>query len=355
MTSKKPPTSGRNPTIDILRGMAIFTMVAANFSASLLHPDDKTLWFRLYGTFAAPLFILLAGMMVTITQARHTGFNHYFHRGLLIVAFGCLLDVAVWRIYPLLGYDVLYLIGLSIPIVWLLARYCRISIRLALVALLLAASPFMQAWFGYREELPSPELGSLDWVAYVNLLFSADTAQRLLLDGWFPLLPWLAVGIFGSVIGSSYSQGQPLSAKPILMGGLVSLVAGIGVWLWQNPRLAIRDGYSELFYPPTIGYFCTAIGLILLAFYWVDKSKQSAWHQPFLALGHASLFMYILHQVLLVYVLPPFPTLHGLPLPWFLLAYALTIGLMIGMGHGLAIVKRRFKKLPFLVRFLIGS
>jgi len=44
-----------------LRGIAIFTMVAANLSAPLLHPDDKTLPFRLYGTFAAPLFILLAG------------------------------------------------------------------------------------------------------------------------------------------------------------------------------------------------------------------------------------------------------------------------------------------------------
>lgn len=357
MTAQQPlqPVNARNPTIDILRGIAIFTMVAANLSAPLLHPDDKTLPFRLYGTFAAPLFIMLAGMMVVITQARHTGLWHYLQRGLLIIACGCLLDTAIWQIYPLLGYDVLYLTGLAIPLVYLLARYCGIHARLFITGLLVLASPLLQQLFGYREELPSFELGSLSFTEYLNLLFSADTGQRLLLDGWFPLLPWLGFAILGSVLGSCYSQGYSLASKSLLAYALSLLTAGIALWLLQQPNLVIRDGYSELFYPPTVAYFCTAAGLILLGFYLVENTRQLPVHGLFLKLGHASLFMYILHQALLAFALMPVVELNRQPLNRFLLTYSLTIGALIAIGHTLLAFKQKYKKMPFLVRFLIGS
>lgn len=46
----------RDKTIDILRGLAIFTMIAANISPYVLI-EPHPFWFRLYGSFAAPLFI----------------------------------------------------------------------------------------------------------------------------------------------------------------------------------------------------------------------------------------------------------------------------------------------------------
>ena len=57
---KKP----RESQIDILRGVAIVTMIAANMAPYLLQ-KPHSIYVRLYGTFAAPLFILLSGMMVT--------------------------------------------------------------------------------------------------------------------------------------------------------------------------------------------------------------------------------------------------------------------------------------------------
>ena len=50
----------RDKTIDILRGLAIFTMIAANISPYVLI-EPHPFWFRLYGSFAAPLFILISG------------------------------------------------------------------------------------------------------------------------------------------------------------------------------------------------------------------------------------------------------------------------------------------------------
>ena len=56
-----PSVSGdRDATIDALRGMGVFTMAAANLAAETLrlpHP----FWLRLYGSYAAPTFLLIIG------------------------------------------------------------------------------------------------------------------------------------------------------------------------------------------------------------------------------------------------------------------------------------------------------
>jgi uncharacterized membrane protein YeiB len=58
MTEQESPRN-RDSSIDILRGIAILTMVAANLSAACLE-QPPPLAFRFYGTFAAPLFMILA-------------------------------------------------------------------------------------------------------------------------------------------------------------------------------------------------------------------------------------------------------------------------------------------------------
>lgn len=347
--------STRNPTIDILRGIAIFTMVAANLSATLLQPEDKVLIFRLYGTFAAPLFVMLAGMMVVITGVKHATFWYYLKRGLVIVICGCLLEVLVWHIYPFLGYDVLYLAGLGIPVVYLLSKYCTITARIIILSLLIVLTPVLQTLFNYREELISLVISTLMFSDYLALLFSKSTAQRFLLDGWFPVMPWLSFAIAGSVLGSLYIQGYSFVSKHFLATGIALFSIGVALWLTQNPHLVIRDGYSELFYPPTTGYLFTATGLIFLGFYCVETTKQLAVYTVFLKLGHASLFMYIFHQVMLVFILKPVKCLNNQKLSTFILTYLVVIAIMVVAGHLLVRIKQSHKNLPVIVRFIIGS
>lgn len=347
--------ASRNPTIDILRGIAIFTMVAANLSASLLQLDDKSLPFRLYGTFAAPLFVILAGMMVVVTGTKHATAWHYVNRGLLIVACGCLLDLLIWHIYPLLGYDILYLTGVCIPAVYLITKYCGLFSRILIIGLLIAVTPWLQTLFGYRTELASVEIAALPFNDYLALLFSKATLQRFLLDGWFPVLPWLSFALIGSLLGSLYLQGFSFVSKRFLAISVALLSIGIALWLAQNPDLVMREGYSELFYPPTTGYFLTATGLVFLGFYLVEMTHQLAIHSVFLKLGHASLFMYLFHQIVLVFVLNPIETLNDQPLPTFILTYLVVIAVMVMTGYKLARIKQKYNRLPFLVRFVIGS
>jgi peptidoglycan/LPS O-acetylase OafA/YrhL len=57
----------------------------------------------------------------------------------------------------------------------------------------------------------------------------------------------------------------------------------------------IRNGYSELFYPPTYGFILTAIGVIIILFYIIDLKNSLIIYKPFSILGRWSLEIYIIH------------------------------------------------------------
>jgi uncharacterized membrane protein len=81
----------RDNTIDILRGLAIFTMVAANMSADN-YADPHPYWFRIFGSFAAPTFVFLAGLMVSYTSFHKAHpFGYYLKRGIAIICIAELL------------------------------------------------------------------------------------------------------------------------------------------------------------------------------------------------------------------------------------------------------------------------
>src|SRR5262249_37801344 len=103
--SGSPSALRRDLTIDILRGLAVFTMVAANLAASALE-GPHPLWFRLYGSFAAPLFVLLSGMMVAYTSRRQAhGLRYFASRGAVVVGIAALLEIAIWKFYPFMSVD----------------------------------------------------------------------------------------------------------------------------------------------------------------------------------------------------------------------------------------------------------
>ncbi len=76
----------RDVSIDITRGLAIFMMIMANALPYLL-TTPVPFPVRLYGSFAAPIFVTLAGMMVALTKKRHN-FGYFLDRGAVIVLIG---------------------------------------------------------------------------------------------------------------------------------------------------------------------------------------------------------------------------------------------------------------------------
>ncbi len=341
----------RDSTIDILRGVAIFTMVAANMAPTVLvspHP----LLFRFYGSFAAPLFILVSGMMVVFTaQTKGHGLRYFLLRGAMIVTMGALIDVLIWRIIPFTTVDVLYLIGISLPLAYLFSRLGTLH-RWIIVIFIFLATPLLQTYFGYTDYPTEFFLSGQPTIIIAN---QTGILNHWLIDGWFPIFPWLGFSLLGVNIAALRwnKLHSNLGKNNISLIGLGILAFGAILW-WLHPgSLLTRAGYSELFYPPTIGYIVTAIGIIVILFSIVDRNPSLLAYKPLQLLGESALFMYILHLVLIEYVIAQIepPQIFQ----FYLLTYIILSSFLISIAYGLKILKSRWKEKPFIIRFLLGG
>ncbi len=282
----------RDFSIDGLRGLAIILMVSANLAAVILiqpHP----LWFRFLSSCAAPIFTFLAGAMVAKTMAeKKYPFSYYLRRGLILIGIGALIDVLVWQTLPFVSVDVLYFIGLSLPI-------CALSGRSKWVAVgvVAALTPIAQRYFGYADY-------SLDWGLDI---------RHWLVDGFFPILPWLIFPLLGALTWN-------LSVVRRRAAASICLVVGGILWTMFPGEMAVRDGYSELFYPPTLGFCLTMIGLIFALREW------KLFPPGFVFFGAHSLTVYVVHCVIIRYLWHPL--FHNVSFISFAGVFVATLGLL---------------------------
>jgi uncharacterized membrane protein len=338
----------RDVTIDTLRGFALFTMVAANMAPYFLNEPHPFL-FRFYGTFAAPLFILISGMMVAITtQTKGHDWKHFLIRGLLIVAVGALIDVVMWNILPFTTVDVLYLIGISLPIAYFFTRLNKSS-QWLIVIIIFLATPVLQNIFGYSDYPTEFFLTGEQTIVVPN---QTSILNHWLVDGWFPIFPWLGFSLLGVILGNLRLKYKKFEKNVILLG-ISILILGIIIWYFFPGKFLTRAGYSEVFYPPTIGYIMSAIGLILTLFSVVDYKPAIVAYKPLKALGESALFMYILHLALGRYIIAAIWPKGNFQS--FLIMYIALIFFMILVAYGLRTLKSNWKNRPYIIRFLIGG
>lgn len=341
----------RDDTIDIIRGIAIFTMVASNMTPYVLI-DDSPGWLRFYGTFAAPLFIFLAGMMIKVAgNNRQHSLGYYLTRGMALIGVGAVMDVYIWGLVPFLTMDVLYLIGLSMPLCYLLGK-CPSVLRYIAALAVFAATPFFQELFPYRHSPDSFMLAS--GITFAEVVDQTQFVRGWLIDGWFPVFPWFGVAFAGYLAGEVRIYCSSFANAKVMLTGLISLLIGALWWLVQPVERFMRGGYPDLFYPPTLAFFLVAAGVTLLLFYLVDRTKASLAYAPFKLYGKCSLLMYILHTIVIgEYFLAQGQDGVGLALGVFLQTYLL---LMMGLLLVAWLVNWiKPKKLHPAIRFFIGS
>ncbi len=348
--NQAPLSPDRSVTVDILRGIAIFTMVAANLAGNVLAEPHPFL-FRFYGTFAAPMFIMLSGMMVAANQARgRHGLRYYLLRGSLVVLVGMLIDILIWQYYPMVSFDVLYLIGIAMPIAYLATHLPYMAQWILMVSVFLL-TPLIQLWLGY---VPT----SVDWPinehSPAELLYSPpDVIGHFLADGWFPFFPWIGFSLLGVCLHSLRQRFQASFTSLLERSGWLLLVSGLVAWLLFPGPLYIRSGYSELFYPPTYGYMLTAMGIVFLIFCQIDRYRDLAFWTSWRYLGQCSLLAYVLQYVLIRYFFAALWPLSTFPV--FACLYVVMILVLFAVAYLIHWLKARHPKQPFLVRFFIGS
>lgn len=314
----------RDVSIDITRGLAIFMMIAANTLPYLLM-TPVPFAVRLYGSFAAPIFIALAGMMVALTKNRHN-FGYFLDRGAVIVLIAVLIDVFLWSGYPFVGMDVLYLIGISLPLTYLFLNLDE-RLRWAAIAAIFLLTPVLQSVIGYRE------------IHYLDYSLNG-IAHSLLIDGYFPVFPWLGFSFLGAGLGLfRWVDGKIMKYNNYSTVAVIValLIVGSTLWAIYPGNMYIREGYAELFYPPTLGFIITAVGVILLTIAVFDAIPWNRLLEPFRSMGVYSLHIYVAHLAVIALVIKP---LHlEVPLAEFILAYLLFSAVM----YMLSVVLRKLK------------
>lgn len=344
----------RDIPVDILRGFAIAIMVGANLVPYALAPPAP-FWLRLVSSVAAPLFIFISGMMVALScSTKKRPFRYFLIRGGFVILIAALLDLGVAGLVPFLSVDVLYLIGISLPVAWLFLNL-GLRERMLVIASVLIATPLLQSFAGYGG-LPL-QIPVLSFLSGAALPAPALVIHQWLIDGWFPLFPWIVISLLGAQAGTfRWRDGTIVSFAnreiALLAGGM--FITGALFWyLWPGAMLT-RYGYVELFYPPTMEFMLAITGLIFCLFVLADHLVAAGFRSDVLkAMGECSLAIYILHILVIGRLIEPL----GLSVPFllFVAGYALLLAGMIVAAYLIRYIRGILKAPSFVVRTLIGG
>jgi uncharacterized membrane protein len=337
--------------LDWLRGLVIVLMTVDHsgsiFDAAHMHGDSAARWVvgsplppgefltRWVTHLCAPVFVLLAGASLALSAEKRrddpTLTRFIVTRGLLIAALDPLWMSLGFAGYSRAVFQVLYAIGLSLVcMAWLrkLSTPWLLGGALALTLL----GELSDLW----RPVEQPAHAVWGYLFAGGPVFPGAVCA-------YPLLPWLAVMMYGWVLGRWLLVARPNVVRARWLAGLgVALLAafvvvrgvdGYGNWNLHRDSAEVLQWLHVAKYPPSLAYLCLelGIGLVLLGgFFWLDDpgSPRKAL-MPLTVLGSTAFFYYLLH----VHVLAGFQALahldvksDGLLKTW--LAAAVTLGVL---------------------------
>ena len=338
----------RDSSADIIRSLAVCLMIFAN-GAIFLPPEAYPYWLRFLFSIPAPLFVMVSGMMLGITQRRRA-LMYFMKRGFFVISVGVFIDVCINQIMPFQSCDVLYLIGVTLPLVYLLS-----SLPSSLLALFVGVICMIgwgcRRFIGYSAlpfEISLSGVISSDHVA-------SSVPYHWLIDGWFPLFPWSGLMLFGCLAGRFkrrivFFKNTELS---ILVVSLLLLLGGGVSWYLEPPAAHVRFGYVELFYPMDLSITVFMVGLFLFLKEIFSSVSIPSFMKILILPGQMSMAAYILHLSFIKISGLIFHQLHSLNL--FFLLSTWHVLLVLGACQMIQVLKKdREKSLPLVLGWLIG-
>lgn len=348
----------RNYTIDIIRGFAIYTMIASNLAGEMLIPTHP-LFLTVFGSMAAPIFIFLAGYLVAMgVRVKNYNFNYFLIRGGLTLFTAAFIDVFFWGWYPFVGVDVLYLTGLTIILSYFFIKI-NFQFRVVLVFVIFAAGYFIRKELGYTE---SPELQDIfkdGKFSPFNLSY-ATVLGYWFKDGWFPIFGWIGIGFSGTCFydwKNRIFEFKPKNYLEIIFFSLFLAIFG-SLLVGIEQRYLDRGFYSELFYPPTISYYFLFLSFALILFMFINEKPDLKIYYPLTAIGRSPMFFYLLHFSLITFIISPFfgkENSHKISFSKFLFSYLFIIFICLVFSKFISILKSKWQNPPFIIKFFIGG
>lgn len=292
---EKIPHNSRLDFIDSVRGIAIFIMIFANSSPYFLQ-EDLPNSLRILCSLAAPLFIFLSGFNAHRTEDPSVKIK----RALFMLISAISVDVLLWQIFPIVNFDVLYLISVGLFINAILHKLSpNIILIFSCLGFFIYSLTFTN--FSYNFSLPD-----FHWLEYtdangkfqIHLIF-----KRIVWDGWFPIFPWLFYATLGMSIYSLYRRWDIGMKRKIYL--LVSLLFLIAFSTFHSLRFeSPREGYVEIFYPVSPLFIILSLSWIFMTLTFVEVAQDKFKDRIIIGraliyLGKNSLLIYYLHIILI--------------------------------------------------------
>lgn len=316
-----PTATARLPGLDVARGLAVLGMVLVNFRGKMqaYHQGWPALvWIgdRIEGK-AGALFVLLAGIGVTLRSHRGLGFEELrlerralLERASILLVLGLLL----MHLWP---WDILHFYGVYLLLAIPLLRASTWVLWSLAAAMVLGAAMLSQ---------------QLDFAAHPSLWTLGGALQHLFFNGVHPVFPWFAFLLVGMAIGRLPLGDDTVRRRVLAVAVAVFAIAeGIDViarwdqstgvfglgehaqWLRTWPRaprpLFVLSGVS------------LALTVICVCIEITRRRPDHRWVVELVATGQMAFTLYVAH-VLAILVPIDHGLLRGLPME-FTLAYGL--------------------------------
>ena len=292
--------------IDQMKAIAVLCMVEVH-TAAIMPPEGISVGHpaafvaAAFGGMAAPLFVTLSGW--GIHRGAQRRFAENFNNSAWIdwvLPRVALLTVCQFLVNILLNVErggrfewqtpgVLTLLAIAALLAPLLSRLSTAN-RGMLMALLMV-TPLTLG------DLAGPELG---WFQRVDSIGLVEWLERLILNGTYPVLPWLAFVLLGSLISDLENTSKQRDSMIVL--GFAITTGTIAYSAYNNMDWALTEGDAVLtFFPATMAFIIVASTFVLLtekllSAYSSTGSKKLSFLEP---AGKLTLTIYISHFAVL--------------------------------------------------------
>ncbi|HEX9310405.1 MAG TPA: heparan-alpha-glucosaminide N-acetyltransferase domain-containing protein [Gemmatimonadaceae bacterium] len=327
--------SSRVASIDAARGAAMLFVCLAHF-ANAYHfvsgADDTGGYIVMIGLIASPTFVTVSGLVAGfLAVTRSSSFaalrRKLFDRGLFLLVVGHAI-LALSGIVTGRGFSAAYRVGYITDVIGFAVMFgpALVTSLQARSRLLLAMSVFALSWAAVFLWIPTDGLPALAKHYLIGAPNPADWTR-----GDFPLIPWFAVYLAGTVLGERLGKHYLGKTSPAghrflatigigsisfavaIKVGLTALKLSFPSFAQSHPNLLfVLSPYQK--FPPGLVYvtFFGGAGMLLVAAI-LEAGRRRV--LPLLLnqlrqIGLASLFVYVLQYYLYVVVL------RGLRLPY---------------------------------------
>lgn len=290
----------RDPALDLARGVAVMAMVWVHF---VPEPSEGTggalaalQWASVawLDGFPAALFLVLIGATATVGDGRAN--PGVWRRAVALAVVGVVFWGLVWP------NDILLPIALMLPLVALLQRLGPTAITVTVVVLLLLVPVATWLWGHYawsdvREDGTHLANHAVGWF----------TVRYFLIDGAYPLLPWLVMPLLGLLLARARHVQSAL--RVTVGGGLAcAAVALVVSQLWGDEYAGGLAAHLDVTWQPTSLPFVllwggAAVAFLAAVMLWWPRGASLSQLAAVAAVGRVSLTHYLLHLVVVYAVM----------------------------------------------------